>query len=100
MSHLVEVGRTRDACAKNNEVRFAGDSGDVKVAANSSLLVQLPASSRELIWYCGGSRERAANDEPFNWVMCDRAGNGAIQWVFYFRPSTREEALRVAGFDV
>jgi len=85
MTHLIEVGRTRDACDGDNGVRFVGEAGDVTVAAGKGVLAELPAITNELIWYCAGTRERAANDPPFNWVLCDRAGNGAIQWVFYFR---------------
>jgi hypothetical protein len=79
----VEVGRTRDACARQNAVRFRGKSGDVSVAASTSKAVEMPAMQRELTWYCGDSRERCANGQPFNWVVCERAGNGAIQWIFY-----------------
>jgi hypothetical protein len=82
----VEVGRTRDACAGGNLVRFNGRAGEVSIAANQSRIVELPALQKELIWYCGGSRERCANNQAFNWVLCERAGNGAIQWVFYKAP--------------
>jgi hypothetical protein len=82
---LVEVGRTKDACAGGNGVRFTGASGEVTVAAGSAQLVRLPAAARELFWYCGGSRERCANDQPFDHVLCERAGNGAISWVFYLQ---------------
>ena len=83
IGNLSRVGTTKDACDKKNEVRFAGKAGDAKVAADSSKLVELPATTRELFFYCGGARERCANDEPFNVVMCERAGNGAIVWTFY-----------------
>lgn len=80
---LVEVGTTKDACAGSNAVSFHAKDGKVVVNASESKLVELPAFTRELHWYCGDSRERCANDHPFNFVKCERAGSGAIQWVFY-----------------
>lgn len=80
---LAEVGTTKDACDRSCGVRFATKSGDVVVAAGESKLVELVGYTREVIWYCCGTRERCANDHPFNWVRCERAGNGAIFWTFY-----------------
>jgi hypothetical protein len=76
------VGTTKDACDKNNVVRITGKDGDIKIPADSSELVALPASKKELFWYCGGTRERVANDESFDHVLVERAGNGAINWTF------------------
>lgn len=76
------VGTTKDACDKKNEVRITGKDGDVKIPADSSALVVLASSKKELVWYCGGSRERVANDESFDHVLVERAGNGAISWTF------------------
>jgi hypothetical protein len=83
MPDLKQVGTRKDACSRGNEVRFAGKNGDVTVAANESKLVELAAPTTELFWFCGGTRERCANDNPFNWVRCERAGNGAITWTFF-----------------
>lgn len=83
MPHLILVGRTRDACSRKNVVTFQGDSGEVRVSAGEMHQVDLPALTTEFTWYCSGTRERVANDEPFETVQCERARNGAIQWVFY-----------------
>ena len=83
MADLKQVGTTNDACSSGNATRFAGKDGDVTVGAGESKLVELPAYTNELFWFCGGSRERCANDNPFNYVRCERAGNGAITWTFF-----------------
>ncbi len=78
-----EVGSTCDACASNNTVWFSAKEGRVDVSADSSKTVDLGVHQTELTWYCGGTRERCANDKAFNRVRCERAGNGAITWTFY-----------------
>lgn len=79
-----KVGDTKDGCSADNAVTFQISSGTAKVKANSSPApFDLPGLTREITWYCGGSRERSANDTPFNRVKISRANNGAIQWVFY-----------------
>lgn len=80
---LVIVGDSFDACAQNNTVRIYGRDGNVYVSANSSQLIPLPAITNETYWFCGGTRERVANGLPYNWLLIQRASNGAIQWVFY-----------------
>jgi hypothetical protein len=76
------VGTAKDGCHMNNVVRITGKNGDVKIPADSSELVALPASKKELFFYCGGTRERVANNESFDHVLVERAGNGAIHWTF------------------
>jgi hypothetical protein len=86
---LAEVGITYDACDKGNDVTCfgsesaRGEFGKVVVKAGDLKLVALPAAARELRWYCGGTRERVANDRDFDWVQIERAGNGAITWKFF-----------------
>jgi len=92
---LVEVGKTKDACAGANELRFRAKESDVKVPADSSKIVDLPAFTKELYWYCGGTRERCVNDHPFNSIGCERAGNGAIIWTFYNNPDWKPELQEV-----
>lgn len=60
-----------------------GDFGKVTVKAGDLKFVELVSSARELRWYCGGTRERVANDRDFDWVQIERAGNGAITWKFF-----------------
>jgi len=79
------VGDTRDACDGNDTVKFESKDGPVNVHRNESKTAELPSSTREIYWYCAGSRERSANDTPFNVVQITRAGNGAIHWVFLVR---------------
>ncbi len=66
-SDLKRFGTTRDAWDKNNDVRSAGKHGDVKVKADSSTLVHLLPATRQLIWYCGGTRESCAKNNPSPW---------------------------------
>ena len=77
------VGNTKDACDKSNPVKLESSTGTVSVGANSTKSVSLPARTTEIFWYCGGSRERSANDKEFNNVKISRAANGAIQWTFF-----------------
>src|SRR5262249_3752921 len=77
------VGDTKDACDGSELVKLEGKSGEVKIAHSSNNVpVVLPSMTREFNWYCGGSRERSANDKPFNKILVTRASNGAIHWVF------------------
>jgi len=46
-------------------------------------MIQMPSTRNEVFWYCDGTRERSANDQAFNFVACERAGNGAIVFTFY-----------------
>ena len=72
-----KVGDTKDACDKSNPVKFQTSSGQVEVKANSGTKgFDLPGMTREITWYCGGSRERSANDTDFNKVEISRAKNG------------------------
>jgi hypothetical protein len=77
------VGNTKDACDKSNKVTFETGTGPASVSANSTQSFDLPALTNEIIWYCGGSRERSANGTQFNKVKISRAKNGAIQWTFF-----------------
>jgi len=79
-----KVGDTKDGCDKSEVVKFQTSNGQAQVKANSSPApFDLPGLTREITWYCGGSRERSANDTEFNKVKISRAANGAIQWTFY-----------------
>ncbi|HYW70953.1 MAG TPA: hypothetical protein VE961_07965 [Pyrinomonadaceae bacterium] len=95
---LVKVGDTKDACDGERDVRFKTKSDpNFKIGANQSKLVQLAASMNTLDWWCvqtnGACPEHDVCDEhlgnpvAFNWVQVDRAGNGAISWVFYRQKS-------------
>ncbi len=77
------VGNTKDACDKSNKVTFETSSGPASVSANSTQSFDLPALTNEVIWYCGGTRERSANGTQFNKIKISRAENGAIQWTFF-----------------
>lgn len=68
------VGSTSDACDKRHTVYL--DSTSVK--AGESKVIRLGYYTKEKHFRCGGTRERFANDVPFNSVRMTRAGNGAI----------------------
>src|SRR5215813_3926020 len=75
------VGDTRDAC-RSGMVMLAGKNGEQAIPPNANNVpVELPAMTREIYWYCGGSRERSANGTPFNKVLVTRK-NGGIHWIF------------------
>ena len=91
------VGTTKDACDRSEVVKIADRSGEtVRIkAGQKNQVVDLPAATREVTWYCGGTRERAANDEPFNRVRLSRADNGALSWTFVMAP--RDDPAEGAG---
>lgn len=80
---LTKMGVSNDACDKSRVVSFRGRNGTAKLGPLDSLLVELPNLVRDLSWKCDDSNERVANPNEFNWVQVERAGNGAIHWVFY-----------------
>jgi hypothetical protein len=89
---LIRVGDTKDACDGRQPVKLkalppgASPSAPletIEVSAGQIRMAQLPALSREIGWTCGTSQERSANSLPFNQFQLERAGNGALQWVFY-----------------
>ena len=79
----VRVGDTKDGCDGSETVTFQGKTGQVSVKAGVAKRVELPALTKEITWFCGGDRNRSANDEHFNVVKISRADNGAIKWVFF-----------------
>jgi hypothetical protein len=79
----VKVGDTKDGCDGSNRVRFHGKAGDVFIKAGESQRVELPALTNEIVWFCGGDRNRSANDEHFNVVKLSRKDNGAMTWTFF-----------------
>ncbi|MGH9902829.1 MAG: hypothetical protein ACRD68_13560, partial [Pyrinomonadaceae bacterium] len=79
----MKVGDTKDGCDKSDFVKLQGKAGQVSVRAGESKRVELPALTDEINWFCGGDRNRSANDEHFNVVRVSRAANGAITWVFF-----------------
>jgi hypothetical protein len=88
---LAEVGDTKDACGAaivsfSGREMGEGKIGEVRVGKGEKKLVELPAVVTEFHWYCDGVRERVANGKPFDWVLIERAGNGAIAWKFYRKP--------------
>ena len=62
---------------------LTASEGSVSVSANQTSRVRLPSLVRELSWLCGSDRNRVANPNSFNIVQIERAGNGAISWVFF-----------------
>ncbi len=82
------IGYTKDDCSASRDVKFA----NVIVKANQSVDVDLSKEVTELVWYCGGSKERVANDQPFDRVKLTRAVNGALTWKFYDRKDKAQPA--------
>ena len=82
-----KVGDTKDACDASQPVKFQSADGPVSVKAPGSATKALPGLTREITWYCGGSRERSANGEQFDQVRLVRAKNGAMQWTFFRQPA-------------
>lgn len=87
-SGLTRVGESNDACDASHRIAFTARNGErVRLAAGATELKELAGLTREIEWKCGDSAERVANPNEFNWVQVERAGNGAIHWVFYRSPS-------------
>lgn len=77
------VGTTKDACDRHDDVTFQTRSGPARVKNDQKEhRFEMVGMVREFQWYCGGSRERVANDRQFNVVVIKRAENGAISWTF------------------
>jgi hypothetical protein len=77
----VLVGSTRDACQRDNVVTVFGQN----IAALEFKDFDLPAYTTEFYWYCAGTRERSANDAPFNNIEIGRSDTGALQINFYVK---------------
>ncbi len=92
---LVKVGDTKDACDGERDVLFATKhDAHFKVSVNESKLVELAGPMTTLSWTCvEPNDESSSNPVTFNWVQLDRAGNGAMSWVFY---REKNEATPVA----
>ena len=80
---LVRVGDSRDACDQSQPVTFNAKSKKVTLRAGQMVLEELPNMAGDMNWKCGSSNERVANPNAFDFIQAERAGNGAIQWVFY-----------------
>src|SRR6185295_10912988 len=94
----VKVGDTKDGCDGSNRVRFHGKAGDVFIKPGDSQRVELPSLTNEIVWFCGGDRNRSANDEHFNVVKISRKDNGAITWTFFkSEPAPSSNLVRVGA---
>lgn len=97
---VVKVGTTKDGCDGSRNVRFKGKDGNVIVkAGKTSELVELPSVRNQVDWFCVPSSgncpsddvcdEHSANSLAFEFVQLERAGNGAMNWVFYRRKNSQ-----------
>lgn len=98
--NLVRVGDTRDACDASRHVTFNAADGEAKITAGDSKLVQLASARNSLSWSCVTPAgdcpndvcdEHVSNDISFDTVQVERAGNGAIRWVFYRKKNSAPE---------
>ncbi|MCA8956812.1 MAG: hypothetical protein KDC87_12115 [Planctomycetes bacterium] len=78
-----QVGSTTDRCRGGELVTFQGKLGKVTVRPGESKMADLPALTKELHWYCAGSRERVANGREFNRLRIHRDKDGRIDWTFF-----------------
>ncbi|NVB78821.1 MAG: hypothetical protein HOV81_10535 [Kofleriaceae bacterium] len=79
------AGDTSDGCDGDKAVTFASKGGTVSVAKSQTITVDLAKPVTEMTWFCGNSKERVANDTPFDQVQISRRVNGAIKWVFLLK---------------
>jgi hypothetical protein len=96
--NLVRVGTTKDGCDGSRQVKFQGKDGDVSIKAGQSKLVELSSARNTLNWDCvppSGNcpsgdvcDEHVGNSIAFDTVQIERAGNGAISWVFYMKKNS------------
>ena len=96
---VIKVGMTKDGCDGSRHVRFKGKGGNVIVkAGKTSELVELPSVRNQIDWFCvppSGTcpkddvcDEHSANSLAFDFVQLERAGNGALNWIFYRRKNS------------
>ncbi len=86
---LVEVQTVKTSIDKRNPIRFEGINGEVKVAAGSAVLIELPKPTREMTWRWGDLREAIGDraSAPFTHVLCKWNSEGKLTWAMYrFRP--------------
>jgi hypothetical protein len=86
------AGDTADGCDGNQPVTFGSKAGTVSVAKSQTITVDLAKPVTELTWFCGKSKERVANDTPFDQVQISRRVNGAIKWVFNLKTAAPDPA--------
>jgi hypothetical protein len=86
-SSWIHVGDSKDPCDAKHDVKLQGTVHPVMIPAGQSAIAEIPQLTRELYYTCGSDNARVANDKEFNRVQVERAGNGAIQWVFFRTPS-------------
>jgi hypothetical protein len=79
------MGDTADACDKKDVVSFDASGGKVTVNPSQTVVADFAKAITEFPWKCGTSKERVANDAPFDEVRVSRSPNGAIRWVFSLR---------------
>lgn len=89
---LLRMGDSRDACDRSQPVTFQAKAGPVSLAAGQMVLKELPLMTRNVSWKCGSSNENVANPNAFDFIQAERAGNGAIQWVFYRTPAASDDS--------
>jgi hypothetical protein len=98
---LVKVGTTKDGCDGSRNVRFEGKNGPVIVkAGKSSDLIALPSVRNRIDWFCvlpSGAcptddvcDEHSDNSQAFDFARLERAGNGALNWIFYRRGNSAQ----------
>ncbi|MEP6864538.1 MAG: hypothetical protein ABJE66_28210 [Deltaproteobacteria bacterium] len=88
---LIRVGDSRDACDASHPVFVKDVSGlDVTIKANQLRFVELAHKTQALRWRCDKSNEWVRNHADFDHVLIERAGNGAINWVFFHDPASHE----------
>ena len=87
-----KTGDTQDGCDKGNLVTFDGLNGKVSVKASEALTADLPKATTELLFKCGSTNERAANDVPFDQVRVARSMSGAISWTFFLKTAAPDPA--------
>lgn len=80
---LIPVGTTYDWCREATFVRFQVHDGEAHVKKGETRHFKLSGKKTELYWYCGDTRERCANDKPFNWVRLFRSPDGRMTWTFF-----------------
>ena len=86
---LIRVGDSNDACDRSHRVTVTDVSGkDVSIGPGDMELVELAHPSESLRWHCGTSSEWVRSHADFDHVEIERAGNGAIQWVFFRDPTS------------
>lgn len=79
----VHVGSTKDWCRDGKDAKFQDVSRNFVTINKQRQESHRVVRRTEMVWYCGNSDERVANDKSFDMVSAIHNPDGRIFWDFY-----------------